>query len=118
VLDRPHAMAAMTVIAADSDEEAAFLASSMDQSFTDFRLGRSSGLRPPVEGYRDTLPPEARAMMEQMRSVSAIGGPATVRAEMLAFIERTQADELIVGGSIWDPAAHQRSLALTMEALS
>jgi len=117
VLDKPHAMAAMTVIAAESDEEAAFLASSMDQSFTDFRLGRSTGLRPPVAGYRDSLPPEAKAAMEQMRSVSAIGGPGRVRANMLKFIERTQADELIVGGSIWDMEAHKRSLALTMEAL-
>jgi luciferase family oxidoreductase group 1 len=117
VLDKPHAMVAMTVIAAESDEEAAFLASSMDQSFADFRAGRSVGLRPPVEGYRDTLPPEALAMMQQMRSVSAIGGPDTVREDMLAFIERTQADELIVGGSIYDPAAQRRSLAIIMEAL-
>jgi len=118
VLDRPHAMVAMTVIAAESDEEAAFLASSMDQSFADFRSGRSNGLRPPLEGYRDSLPPDALAMMQQMRSVSAIGGPQTVRADVLAFIERTQADELIIGGSVWDPKAHQRSLAIIMEALN
>ena len=117
VLDRPHAMVAMTVIAADSDEEAAYLASSMDQSFADFRTGRSVGLRPPLAGYRENLPADALAMMQQMRSVSAIGGPDKVRTEMLAFIERTAADELIIGGSIWDPAAHQRSLAITMAAL-
>jgi luciferase family oxidoreductase group 1 len=117
VLDRPHAMAAMTVIAAESDEEAAFLATSADQSFTDFRLGRSGKLKPPVAGYRDSLPADALVMMENMRSVSATGGPATVRSDILKFIERTQADELIIGGAIWDPEARKHSLALTMEAL-
>jgi len=117
VLDRPHAMVAMTVITADNDEEAAFLATSLDQSFTDFRLGRSGKLKPPVPGYRDSLPAEARAMMEGMRSVSAIGAPATVRADVLKFIERTGADELMIAGAVWDPDARKRSLALTMEAL-
>jgi len=118
VLDKPHAMVAMTVIAAESDEEAAFLGTSLDQSFTDFRLGRSGKLKPPVPGYRDSLPADALAMMENMRSVSAIGGPAAVRADIERFIERTKADELIIGGAVWDPEARKRSLALTMEALN
>jgi luciferase family oxidoreductase group 1 len=118
VLDKPHAMVAMTVIAADTDEEAAFLSSSMEQSFADFRTGRSVGLRPPVEGYRESMSPEAVATMQQMRSVSAIGGPGKVRADMLAFIERTAADEVIIGGSIYDPEAHGRSLKIAIEALN
>ncbi|MDG2002271.1 MAG: LLM class flavin-dependent oxidoreductase [Novosphingobium sp.] len=118
ILDKPHAMAAMTVIAAETDEEAAFLATSSEQSFTDFRLGRSGKLKPPVAGYRDSMPDDALAMMENMRSVSATGGPATIRADVQKFIERTQADELIIGGAVWDPEARKRSLELTMEALS
>lgn len=116
-LDRPYVMAAMTVIAADSDEEAVLLASSMDQSFVGFRSGRPGKLRPPVPGYRESLPPGARGMLEHMRQASAIGSVETVRNEMHRFIERTQADELIVAGSMWDPEARKRSLALTMEAL-
>jgi luciferase family oxidoreductase group 1 len=115
-LDKPHLMAAMTVIAADTDEQAAVLASSLDQSFVDFRTGRGGRLRPPVPGFRDTLPPEARAMLEHMRQVSAVGGPATVREDMLRFVERTQADELIIAGAAWDPEARRRSLALVMDA--
>ncbi len=116
-LDKPHVMAAMTVIAAETDEEAAFLGSSLDQSFVDFRLGRSSGLRPPVAGFRDTLPPDTLAMLRQMRAVSAIGGPDTVRRDIGLFLDRTGADELIVTGSVYDQEARKRSLRLTMEAL-
>jgi luciferase family oxidoreductase group 1 len=117
-LDKPHAMAAMTVIAADTDEEAALLATSLDQSFVALRSGNPGKLRPPVPGFRESLPPEALAMLEHMRQASAVGSPETVRESVLRFIERTQADELIFAGNIWDPAARQHSLRLTMEALT
>jgi len=117
VLDKPRVMAAMTVIAADSDEEATLLASSLDQSFVDFRTGRSGRLRPPVPGFRDSLPADARAMLEHMRQASAVGSPETVRREIDRFIERTQADEIMVAGAAWDPQARQRSLELTMAAM-
>jgi luciferase family oxidoreductase group 1 len=55
-LAKPYVMAAINVIAADTDEEAALLASSMDQSFVRLRSGNPGKLPPPVPGYRDTLP--------------------------------------------------------------
>jgi len=117
-LERPHVMAAMTVIAAETDEEARTLASSLDQSFVALRTGNPGKLKPPVPGYRDSLPAPARAMLEHMRQVSAVGSPATVRAAINAFAARTGADEIIVAGATYDPEARYRSLALTMEALS
>ena len=117
-LERPHVMAAMNVIAADSDEEAVLLASSIDQSFVALRSGNPGQLKPPVAGYRQTLPPGQLAMLEHMRAVSAVGSPATVSAAIGQFLERTGADEIIVSGATFDPAARQRSLALTMQALT
>ena len=117
-LDRPHVMAAMNVIAAASDEEAVLLASSIDQSFVALRSGTPGKLKPPVPNYRQTLPPSQLAMLEHMRQVSAVGSPATVASAIAQFIERTGADEIIVSGATFDPAARQRSLELTMEALN
>ena len=117
VLDKPQVMAAMSVLCAPTDEEAAFLATSMEQSFVAFRTGGSGRLKPPVAGYRETMSAEAMAMMESMRAVRAVGGPVAVRESILGFIERTQADELIIAGSIYDPELRCRSLALTMQAL-
>jgi luciferase family oxidoreductase group 1 len=116
-LDKPHVMAAMMVIAADTDEEAALLATSGDQSFVALRTGSPGKLQPPIPGYRDSLPPEIRAGLDFARSASAIGGPAAVRAQIQAFIDRTKADEIIVAGAIYDPEARERSLRLTIEAL-
>ena len=117
-LERPHVMAAMNVIAADSDEEAVLLASSIDQSFVALRSGTPGQLQPPVPGYRQSLPPSQLAMLEHMRQVSAVGSPATVASSIAKFVERTRADEIIVSGATFDPAARQRSLELTMEALN
>ena len=118
VLAAPHVMAAMTVIAGESDEEARFLASSMEQGFAALRTGTPGRMRPPIAGFRESLPPGMLASMDAMRSVSAIGGPDTVREAMLRFIERTGADELIVSGSIFDQAAQHRSLEIAMAALA
>lgn len=113
----PHAMAAMTVICADTDEEARLLASSLDQSFVALRTGTPGRLKPPVPQYRESLPPQALAMLQGMDEARAVGSPETVRAAISAFIERTQADEIIVAGATYDPAARRRSLQLTMDAM-
>jgi luciferase family oxidoreductase group 1 len=117
-LDRPHAMAAMTVICGESDEEAELLASSQDQAFVRLRSGDPGKLPPPVPGYRDALPESARAMLDRLSVARAVGSPETVRERIARFAERTQADELIVSGATYDPAARRRSLELTMAAMA
>ena len=117
-LERPHVMAAMTVFCADSDAEAELLATSQQQSFVRLRTGNPGMLPPPVAGYRDTLPPQAQAMLDHLGQASAVGSPATVRDRIAAFVARTGADEIVVSGATYDPAARIRSLELTAEALS
>jgi luciferase family oxidoreductase group 1 len=116
-LDRPHAMAAMTVICGESDEEAELLASSQDQAFVRLRSGDPGKLPPPVAGYRQGLPESAQAMLERLAVARAVGSPETVAAKIDAFVERTGADEIVVSGATYDPAARRRSLELTIAAL-
>jgi luciferase family oxidoreductase group 1 len=116
-LERPHAMAAMTVICGETDEEAELLASSQDQAFVRLRTGDPGKLPPPVPGYRQGLPESARAMLERLSVARAVGSAATVSARIAAFAERTAADEIIVSGATYDPAARRRSLQLTAAAL-
>ena len=116
-LDRPHAMAAMTVICAETDVEAELLASSQDQAFVALRTGDPGPMPPPVPGYRASLPMTAQGMLERLGAARAVGSPATVRERMARFVERTRADEIIVSGATFDPAAREQSLRLTVEAL-
>jgi luciferase family oxidoreductase group 1 len=117
-LERPHVMAAMTVIAADDDEEAELLGTSMDQSFVALRSGTPGRFKPPVPGYRQTLPPGQLAILEHMRQASAVGGVEKVRNDIARFVERTKADEIIVSGATFDPAMRRRSLEITAKALA
>lgn len=116
-LSQPHAMAAMTVFTAETDAEAELIASSQQQSFVRLRTGNPGKLPPPVKDYRETLPMQAQAILDHIGQASAIGSPATVRAAIGRFVERTQADEIVVSGATFDPAARIRSLELTAEAL-
>ena len=116
MLDRPYAIVAMNVIAADSDEEAAYLATSIQQSFVALRTGNPRQMPPPVEGYLETLPPGAVAALQDVLSCSAIGSPKTVNAGIEAFAKRTNADEIIVAASIFDHEKRKRSLAITAGA--
>ena len=115
-LDKPYAMLGFNVFAADSDAEAQLLATSLQQAFVALRTGQPGKLQPPVAGYSDTLPPAARALLDGLLSCSAIGAPATVKAQTEAFIARTGADELMVTSQIFDHAARVHSYELLANA--
>lgn len=117
VLDKPHVMLGFNVFAADSDEEGEYLATSQQQAFVAIRTGRGIQLPPPVQGYRENLGAQGNAMLDQVLSASAIGGPAKVRREIEAFLERTQADELMLTSAMYDPQARKRSLEIAAEAM-
>jgi luciferase family oxidoreductase group 1 len=115
-LTKPHVMLALNVFAADTDEEARFLFSSLQQAFVNLRTGRPGPLPPPVEGMDALLAPEHKAMLAHALSCAVIGSPETVRNGLKAFAERTGADELIVTAQIFDHHARVRSFEITAEA--
>jgi luciferase family oxidoreductase group 1 len=105
----PRVMLGFNVFAAESDTEARFLASSMQQAFVNLRSGRPTQLPPPIEGYENQLPPQFKSLLADVLTCSAVGSPETVRAALAAFIARTRADELMITAQIFDHAARLRS---------
>ena len=106
-------MLGFNVFAADSDEEAAFRATSMQQAFVNIRTGRPSKLPPPLKDYPNTVGPQGRALLDSVLSCSAIGSPSAVRAALQAFVQRTGADELMITCQIYDHAHRLRSFEIT-----
>jgi luciferase family oxidoreductase group 1 len=115
-LAKPYVMLGFNVFAADTDEEAVWRASSMQQAFVARRSGRPRQLPPPVEGYLSQIGPQERALIDTVLPCAAIGSPATVRAGLQAFIERTGADELMITSQIFDHAARLRSYEIAAQA--
>jgi alkanesulfonate monooxygenase SsuD/methylene tetrahydromethanopterin reductase-like flavin-dependent oxidoreductase (luciferase family) len=105
-------MLGYNVFAAVTDEQGAFLASSIQQAFVELRSGRPSQLKPPIGGYLESLAPIQRAQLEAALSYSAVGSPAAVKAAVENFVEQTRADELMVTSQIFDHEARLRSYEL------
>jgi alkanesulfonate monooxygenase SsuD/methylene tetrahydromethanopterin reductase-like flavin-dependent oxidoreductase (luciferase family) len=108
-LAKPYVMLGFNVFAADTDEEAAYRATSMQQAFVNLRSGRPRQLPPPEAGYLSRITPQERAILDTVLPCAAIGSPDTVRASLKAFIERTGADELMLTSQIFEHSARLRS---------
>jgi len=111
----PYFMPALTVVAADTDAEARFLATSLFQAFVNLRSGRAGPMPPPVDGYYERLDPGARAMLDHALACAVIGGPETVRTGLAAFAERTSGDELMITSQVFDHAARKHGFDIIAE---
>ena len=111
-LGQPYVMVGAMVTAAETDAEAQFLASSMHQAFVNLRTGRAAQLPPPIEGYYQSLDEGAKGMIDHALACAIVGGPATVKRKLEAFIARTGADEVIVANQVFDHAKRLRSFEI------
>ncbi len=114
-LQKPYVMLGFNVFAADTDEQAQFLATSWQQSFVNLRSGRPSRLPPPEKGYLDKIGPQAQELLQHVLSCSAIGAPETVAIQLKAFLDKTGADELMITSNMFDHAARLRSYEITAQ---
>jgi luciferase family oxidoreductase group 1 len=108
-LKKPHVMLGFNVIAADTDQQAQLLATSVQQSFVASRTGQPIELPPPKAGYLDSLDEPRLGLLDGILACSAIGSADTVKARLDDFVEQTGADELMVVSQIYDHAARLRS---------
>jgi luciferase family oxidoreductase group 1 len=117
-LDKPYVMLGFNVFAADTDEEARVLATSMQQSFVNLRSGRPGRLPLPKPGYYEQTMGAERALLDMVLSCTAIGSPATVREKLREFIAETRADELMIAGAMHDHAARRHSYEIVAQVAS
>ena len=108
-IDRPYVMLGVNIVAADTDAEARFLASSGRQAFTSLRAGTPIQLPPPSREWEKEVVSFDATRIEDAQSISMIGSAETVGRGVRDFVERMQPDELIVVSHIYDHAARLRS---------
>ncbi|HEY9507863.1 MAG TPA: LLM class flavin-dependent oxidoreductase [Gemmatimonadales bacterium] len=114
---RPYVMLGVNVFAADTDAEAQLLFTSLQQAFINLRRGHPGPLPPPDDGLEQRLSPGDRHLIDEMLSCTVVGAPETVRRGLLAFAERTGADELMLTSQIHDHAARLRSYRIVASEL-
>lgn len=109
-LAHPYAIIGVPLIAAPSDDEAEYLASSTYQRILGILTGARGRLQPPTQDYMAGLRPDERAAIRDFLAIAAIGGPDTVRAHFEALVRDTSADEFMLVCDIFDPDLRMRSL--------
>jgi len=108
-LDRPHAMVAVNVVAADTDAQARRLFTSPQQAFTNMFRGTRGLLPRPIDDIETYWSPMEKAQASSMLACSVVGSRESVRSGLKALAQRTGADELIVASAIHDHSARLRS---------
>lgn len=108
-LDKPYMMVCLNVIAAESDEEAKFLSTTMQQFFLNVVRGSQMFLQPPVESMDTIWNPMEKEMAAGMSSVTLSGSKESVRNQMTAFQEKYNVDEIMAVSYIYDPEKQKRS---------
>ena len=115
-LDRPYVLAGINVIAAPTDDEARYLATSQQMSFAGIFRGERRLTQPPIDDIERYWTPQEKQQASQMLGGSVVGSPGTVRAGLRAFAERTDADELMVVSDVFDFDLRLRSFEMIAAA--
>ena len=116
-LDKPYVIVGAPVIAAPTDSEAEFLASSTYQRVLGIVTGKRGLLPPPVEGFMDSLNMAERQAIEGFLAVASIGGPERVQQRLKVLAQHTGADELMLVCDVYDGDLRLRSLHIATQAL-
>ena len=115
VLDKPYVMIGVPVIAADTDDEAEYLASSIYQRILGLLKGDLGKLPAPVDNYLNSLHPQERHAIKDFLAAAVIGSPETVANGLQELIALTQADELMLVCDVYEPELRFKSMSLTTQ---
>ncbi len=113
---RPRALVGVGVVAAESDAEATFLFTSIQQQIRDLHRGEPGPLRPPIASMDGQWTAGEKAGVEQFLREAIVGEPATIRRGLERLIERTAADEVMITTQVFDHAARKRSYDIVAAA--
>ena len=116
-LDKPYVMACVNVVAADTDEEADRLSTSVLQFFLGVVTGKRKLLQPPVESMDEIWGIQEEHAVSQMLAYSFIAGPEKLKQRISKFLEQTQVDEIMATSHIYDHQARIRSYQIFSQVM-
>src|SRR5690606_8574541 len=116
-LTQPYFISCVNVIAADTDEEAHYLATSFYQTALGIIRGKSYPMKKPVRNMDDIWNEGEAAAIQNMMACTFIGTKETLKPQFESFFKQVEVDELMVSTNIYDPAKRLRSLEITADVL-
>ena len=116
-LDQPKTMACVNAIAADTDEEAEKLSTSLTQMFLNLIRNDRKPLQPPVDSLDGIMREEEHFHVNQMTACSFVGSKEKLVVELKQFIEYTQIDELMITSPIFNHDDKLKSIRIMKEVM-
>jgi alkanesulfonate monooxygenase SsuD/methylene tetrahydromethanopterin reductase-like flavin-dependent oxidoreductase (luciferase family) len=107
----------VNVIAADTDEEAQYLFTTLQQHYTRARRNTRGQLPPPIADIDSFWEPHEKAGVMRSLACSVVGSPKTIHDGLQQLLEISGADEVLVAGQIYDHAARLRSFQIAAEVI-
>ena len=105
-------MLGLNAIVAETDAQARYLFSSVQQAFTNLRRGTPGQVPPPIDDIDSYWSPAEKASASQTLLCSVVGSPETAERHLFNFLDVTQPDEIITTAHIFDHSARLRSFEL------
>lgn len=115
VLKEPRVMVGVQVLAADTDEKAQRLATTLYQRFLGIIRNQRVSLQPPLDSMEGVWSPAEKEHVLTRLRTSVFGGPAKVKEGLQKLIDETQADELMIVSDAYDFSDRKRSLEIIQE---
>ena len=117
VLDKPYVMLGVPLVAADTDEQADYLATSVYQRILALMRGQSLVQRKPVQSMDGLWLPHEKEAVASFLGLAMVGSPAKIRAKLQVLIEQTGADELIFTCDLYEHADRLHSYELLSQVM-
>ena len=114
----PHIILGVSVVCAETQEEAEYLAASSDLMWVQLRKGQYLQIPTPEEALAYPYTGQDRAIIEHYRGLVIVGDPAKVRGEIDGLVADTGANEVIITSNIHNPEVRIRSFELIAEEFS
>jgi luciferase family oxidoreductase group 1 len=115
VLQRPHVMVGIQVVAADSEKQARRLATTPYMSFLNLIRNQPGPMLPPVDSVQGLANPFEDAAVQSRFARAVVGDSETVRQKLESLIDETHADEVMIVSGIYDHAERLRSYEIVSE---
>jgi len=116
-LKQPYVMACVNVVAAETDEEAEYLATSVKQFFMGVVTGKRQLLPPPVKDMSSMWSVYEEEAVMQMLAYSFIGSKQKIQTQVAGFVKDTGINEVMATSHIYSSESRLNSYKIFAEAL-
>ena len=117
ILQEPYVVIGANIIAAETDEEADKLSTSLLQHHLGLIRNEQVALQPPVDDIDALCNPYEKQILQQKLAGAIIGSPETVKTKLEKFVEETQTDEIIINSQIFDHQARLQSYKIVADII-